>query len=137
MKFTRKQVLTAIRYENLESQHFYFDNRINGGECTVCAVGGVLRRAGVPTGKITDRAWQLIGGTNMAVSSEQYLKDALAGKNYLQALSIKFESLSEKYVRGGKGGFRRKYKTGGKAIRKALAVFVKDEFPKEFKSIGR
>jgi hypothetical protein len=136
MKFTRKQVLEAIRYEPLAPAHFYDDFSATGGDRKVCAVGGLLRRAGVPVFQITDRAWKLLGGHGTPVSSEADLEDALDNKNYLQALSIKYESLEAKGYVDSDGIVRKRFKEGGLAIRRCLATFVKENFPKEFKTVG-
>lgn len=126
MKFTRRQVLEAIRFENL----------VGGGqigfcsparedykkECEVCAVGGVLRRAGVDPELIDNTAWNLLGGYNTHPGKSGDLEEALNNKNYLLALSVKFEQVADKFGTG-------------KRTRTILANFVKKEFPKEFKSI--
>lgn len=124
MKFTRRQVLEAIRFENLAAGNFYeVSDPLKGKkECKVCAVGGLLRRAGVRPSNIVRKAWSLLG-TMEFVCSAGNVEKALDNKDYLRALSVKFEQLAEKFG-------------SGKRTRRMLGNFVKANFPKEFTSVS-
>lgn len=124
MKFTRRQVLEAIRFENLTAGNFYnrYHDASGKNKCEVCAVGAVLQRAGVKPSKISDKAWKLVGGGGQCVDQAGDELEALKEKNYLAALSIKFEKLADELGTG-------------KRTRKILSNFVKANFPKEFTNV--
>ena len=89
-------------------------------ECSVCAVGAVLRKAGIVGYLIASTAasnlnshFDYLGG-----ASVMEVKAALQEGAFLNALSIKFEKLAKTYG-------------VGKRTRDKLAAFVKANFPKE------
>lgn len=126
MKITKQEILKAIKTEPLRAGHFigasdeFGYEKLNskkGKSCTVCAVGAVLRN------KIKDVTIQDFNSicansveywTEFSGMEAQYL---IEKKDYLSALSVEFETLSNKF------------KTKA-AIRKKLIKFVQDNFPK-------
>jgi hypothetical protein len=118
---TRRQILEAIREEPFAKHTGWVSRRLLVGvpsevpghskrECTVCAVGGVLRRAlgytleelAHPTntakaGRLTEACVYVAGATNVAHGSKfdacTNPKEALRARKYLTALSGKFEEL--------------------------------------------
>jgi hypothetical protein len=130
MKITRKQVLEAIRTEKLKPDHFVHGEYDSANSvtvfspgCKVCAVGAVLRQAGVSNEDMDYRAYSLIGGGNYCSGDDEYVE--LANKNYLAALSIKFENLAKK-----NGG-------AGPKTKASLRNFVRRHFPKVFETVGQ
>lgn len=128
MKFTRKEVLQAIRHEPLAPGSWIevvdWEKPLSNKNCTVCAVGGLLRRKGMPLKQITERAGKALvietgWDRSRSVGAEGDYELALEEKNYLRALSIRFEQLSEKFGTG-------------KRTRNILANFVKKNFPAKF-----
>jgi hypothetical protein len=123
MIITRKEILRAIRVENL-SGTYPISERYNGytvvwdDKCKVCAVGAVLRQKGIDSQDITLAFWYATGKSNCSKDADE--NDALKDQNYMAALSIKFEKL---YRELG----------GGNRTKKALAEFVKANFPKQIK----
>lgn len=135
MKITRRQVLEAIRYENLTPGNFFLETAKDPKRCEVCAVGAILRRAGVRPSTISDRAWKLLAlselikgvyGTILGrAGADGDEKAALSNSNYLLALSIKFEQL---YIY---------HAAHLSKVRAELSEFVKSNFPKEFTTLGK
>lgn len=131
MRFKRSEILRAIRQEPLGNGHFILPKNDNGeddawggdvynNKCKVCAVGAVLRQKGVPDNKINERAGTaLINPGQNSVDETGDWREALEEKNYLVALSIKFEKLA---MQNGTG----------KKTRKLLSEFVKRYFPLTF-----
>lgn len=129
MKFTRKEILNAIRTENLGQKGFIDDDFPFAKNCKVCAVGALLRKKKVHDVKIERTAASLIELEQQASSGNGFTHSVascgdehmcLYNEFYLSALSIKFEKLASSYG-------------CGKVTRSKLAKFVKDNFPKEFK----
>lgn len=123
MKVTRKQILQAIRTEPLKAGNWIHSKgdtdpylNIVDKTCKVCAVGAVLRTAGVPDIQIRSYGFG-INNSDRAISHKGDEKLELEYKNYLAALSIKFEKLARKLG-------------AGKRTRDQLANFVKKNFPK-------
>ena len=95
-EITKQQVLKALRNEPLEGGQFFANDKPN---CNVCAVGAVLREVSFETWfkkmdirftvsrVVGDMVW--LGGFSHIGDWRQALKD----KQYLSALSIKFEKL--------------------------------------------
>ena len=124
---SRKDILQAIRTEPLLPGawiHSRFDDKksmlVLDDECPVCAVGAVLRKAGIVSYLIAttaafnvDSAFDYLGGANV-----EEMKAALQEGAYLNALSMKFEKLAKTYG-------------VGKRTRDRLVKFVKANFPKE------
>lgn len=124
MKIKRAQILKALRTEPLRQGHFVESDLLPEiGTCNVCAVGAVLRSAGVPDRAINGVAVQpqVIGFADCCFDSsnkaEQKLELAedLAERRYLAALSKVFEAAPKRTA-------------------KAQAIaFVKKHFPKEIR----
>lgn len=91
MKITRDDVVTAIASETLIPNE-WVEQEGNPG-CRVCAVGAVLRRAGLANGEIKRLAPE---ATNRAFAASQHLNAVIGDGNWLGALSIQFERLCEK-----------------------------------------
>jgi hypothetical protein len=129
MRITRSEVLKAIRTEPLRGGQWIFPKQDRHGQqvfdktCKVCAVGGLLRTKGIPDDEISvtlnDYMFYSDGVKNGAVDECGDEKFALESKDYLTALSIKFEKLANKHG-------------SGVHTRKKLAEFVKANFPKQF-----
>ena len=82
---SRKECINAIMNEPLKVSKWFHGRR---KDCSVCAVGAILRR--------TDRTCQLDGdeATMMRdATNEEYIDIHLKDKNYLAALSCFFESI--------------------------------------------
>lgn len=120
---SKKEVLAAMRYGPLNSGNWITYN-ING-ECQVCAVGAVLRRV-----HFSDNAIENFGSSLadkgrvtpylMGDGIHEAIIEFLNKKQYLRALSIKFENQVDK--------------TGtGKKTREVMTNFVKKNFPKRIK----
>lgn len=128
MKIKRAEILRAIRNEPLSNGHWikpegYDEFGYEAGEkyndkCAVCAVGAVLRTKGVPNNKIAERASDFFCAETVDNTGDEMI--ALEEKNYLLALSVKFEKLAERLG-------------AGKRTRDQLALFVKKNFPKEIR----
>jgi hypothetical protein len=136
---SRRDILTAIRNEPLNTGSFVNPkgvgpDGVEGGlgsvedkNCTVCAVGAVLRKAGLSNREIEEFGEALgdlgpITPTRYEIYSDVKggLKELLKEKKYLHALSVKFEGQA--------------HKTGvGKRTRKVLSLFVKKNFPKRIR----
>lgn len=130
MRITRREILKAIRTENLKGGT-WIGARVNKDgdtvsdeKCTVCAVGGVLRAKGIACDLIDDVACDITRGfygvaptTDDDGEEENSEFDALKQKAYMNALSIRFERLYDKYG-------------SGKKTREKLCRFVKRHFPK-------
>lgn len=122
---TRKQVLKAIANEPLSAGSFIVnDNSKTYKQCSVCAVGAVLRSTLLEIDNPRDLdffANRLTRTIRYGITETyiDYIDEILTTKNYLQALSIKFEWLCTQY------------KTM-KTVRKHLAIWVKKNLPKEF-----
>ena len=131
MRITRKEILKAIRTEKLQGGSFIEARRISNfygrneyvydSKCKVCAVGAILRQKGISDDKIQDTAY--IATFLSDVDDNGDLEVALEVKDYMGALSIKFERL---YLSYG----------GGKRTKEKLAQFVKTNFPKEIRIKG-
>lgn len=134
MNITRKEILRAIRKEPLKAGEWihnrevvktdaegtkYLDSVLDK-KCKVCAVGAVLRAKGIDPDQMNDVAWSLLGRDNdVAEGGDE--KEALKDKNYLLALSIKFEKLADRLG-------------AGKRTREKLVEFVKENFPKNIRT---
>jgi len=136
MRITKQDVLKAIKTEKLKNGRWITEKTVfvknsMGDEvresildntCAVCAVGAVLRQKGVPNQYIQTRAddfffysYEPAGEVGKDGDELQALKN----KNYLSALSIKFEKLANRLG-------------NGQRTRTQLTKFVKDNFPKQF-----
>lgn len=99
--FTRKQIIRALRTENLGRHGYGFvenDHLNKIGDCHVCAIGAVCRSAGLTNRQIYDVSAVLCHGeyisfTGDVEASRPYWEKELHKKNYLGALSIYFESI--------------------------------------------
>jgi len=130
---TRREVLKAIRTEPLKRgkwvQMDVYKSFVPSSDpkCEVCAVGAVLRHAGLNNEQISEFGDQMVSGPFPCVGDcfdyrefEDAVKQALKEKRYLYALSLKFERHAKRL---GKG----------RRIRNLLANFVKRNFPKSVK----
>jgi len=127
----RRTILQAIRFEPLKAGRWveggYSDDMntwvpLDDPNCSVCAVGACLRRAGLNNQQIDDFGDRMIEygsvsyDDNDDLTLRHRIEEALESKEYLHALSVKFESQAEK--------------TGsGQRTRKILRQFVLDNFP--------
>lgn len=92
MIITRDDVLKAIREEPLIATDWIGWRTPENGGCPVCAVGAVLRHKGLDDLEIPYTAYTVTKGKFIASES---IPAALAAKNYLGALSIKWERMTE------------------------------------------
>jgi hypothetical protein len=125
MKFTRKEVLRAIDTENLKAGTFIYtrDNKPYE-ECKVCIVGALVREKMNKDNSpmfLEDICNDLTNHNVFGVCHFYMyaLDEILKEKEYLQALSIKFEFLCKKY------------KTM-KPVRRLLKEWVKTNIPVSF-----
>lgn len=114
---TKEEIIEAIETEPLRAGSWFYDydHTTNFETCSVCAVGAVLRRAGLKERDELD--------IDLEVCNDEYfglykLKDALSCGNFMGALSIKFEDLSEQVESMDE-------------VREKLIKFVKENFPDE------
>lgn len=131
MKITKAQVIKAIETEPLlKGGEFFavdknnlFDALID--ECPVCVVGAVLRQTGVVNTKTpfyTARdAAEMATKYQYSIDDLETPAELIKDKNYLGALSVKFEKLT---VAGDK--------PVTPARRRTLVAFVEKYFPKSF-----
>lgn len=130
MKIARKDVLKAIRTEKLRAGSFISGRiRADGklvedSRCKVCAVGAVLRQAGIPSEDIDNQAYNVLTLESDWDDNGDEFKQLKDG-NYLAALSVKFEKLAAK-----NGGVDPKTKS-------SLRNFVRRYFPKQFNMVGQ
>ena len=124
MKITRREILKAIRTEKLvggegviEARYDLIHSReIVDEKCRVCAVGAVLRQKGIDSYSMSHRFNEVVGyGVNSSDTGD--LDQAFKNKNYMCALSIKFEQLA-------------KSKGVGPKTKEKLCGWVKANFPK-------
>lgn len=127
MIITRKEILKAIRTENLRAGspiELRWDARgldlIEDEKCKVCAVGAVFRQIGIKSTNIESCFRSVVMLTTSNASEDGNQAQELRLKNYLAALSIKFEKLATSYG-------------CGKKTRTKLAEFVKVNFPEEIR----
>lgn len=128
---TRRQVIRALRTEKLAGGYFvdhyiWNDKKFTSfpsesKDCTVCAVGALLRYCGMSNSKISDWTdkfgdFGAFDPTYIGASTQELLDN----KQYLHALSFEFETVVEKL---GKG----------KRMREHMVKFVKNNFPKTIK----
>lgn len=133
MFISKKQVLKALDVENLETGNFISINCSNDRvgttlvkddpNCAVCAVGSVLRHKFPDVSK-----YEFANICILACNSQFYaggcISRALKEKNYLGALSIKFENL------------RSRERQSLDMTRKLLKMWVGKNFPVRFKVKG-
>lgn len=135
MKFTRRQIIAALRTEPLEAGQWIkvddlscsidFEDNIKAAKsltnCTVCAVGSVLRKNTTLSAKqITQRLSLIQAYSEFNCDSSASMTDIvylLKNEDYLMALSAYFESTIPDKARYGK------------RHRERLVKFVKDNFP--------
>lgn len=124
MKITRRQVINALRTEPLTHGTWVYQDGFNGPsketECPVCAVGAVLRKAGLSNYEIDQAGNALMD--NGSVTSDTAVADYLANGLYLNALSCEFES---RRIHG-------KALKATKAFRERLITWVKKNLPVTF-----
>ena len=130
MIITKKEIIEAINTEPLSPG--YFCKIRPGGECTVCAVGAVFRKKGMPQQEDRIERYGDAGHTltKWRCGPDESLSDARASQEWLSVLSIKFEKLCEKAE--GEYAFM-----GGlspkslQRVRKELTAYVKRYFPEQ------
>jgi hypothetical protein len=129
MFVTKQEILDAIKSENLIGGHgpisgiynpqtgaYYYDDA-----CPVCAVGAVLRQTGVESNNISYAFHMVVKNEDADVNAS--VEYALSKRNWMAAMSIKFEQLY--------------YKEADKTVvRKKLATFVKKNLPSRVKLNG-
>lgn len=130
IKLTRQNVLDAIEFEPLKSGTWVFIDEDNpNSNCNVCAVGGVLRRAGLPNKDIKNFGLELCNKGKVAVSDDDFYdeddvedqtEEALEQGHYLRALSIQFEYMSDVYKL--------------EKVREKLKQWVLENIPETFES---
>lgn len=160
MKVTKKQIIQAIQTEPLRSGQWIFmnDEGTNGKSCPVCAVGAVLRRAGIDPRFLDDvatsnarnaAASRIVYISNTDGEETQYdfhtapkkLKQAFMNDRIAQvktdplgALSSLFEELGESftgtYTSPNGNEYTRWNPNRLQQTRKILTEFVKNHFPK-------
>lgn len=127
---TREQILEAIKTEPLTSGYWVQYRNDEDGiyginldpNCPVCAIGGVLRKSGLSNEEIDHFGNKMgnygpISARDFRLEREvvEMTTNFLKKKQYLHALSLKFEHLAEQGI--------------GSITRKKLAKFVRDNFP--------
>lgn len=116
---TKKTILKAIATEPLIGGSFVLSADDERKDCSVCAVGAVLRRAGMKNSEIYDFGRVMVDSGPCA-NREESIPEVLKDGEFLHALSLKFEAQSDR--------------TGyGKRTRNVLANFVKKHFPHRIK----
>lgn len=131
---TKKLVIEALRSEKLMSGDWFHDDFDNLKDCAVCAVGAVLRRCSAlsvlikrterdDNYNINDRIRGIIRASNVGYdSSWRDVLTHLKRKNYLAALSAKFEQLVSDSAET----------EPTETQRESLVDFVKVYFPNKF-----
>lgn len=129
MYISKRKVLNAIMNEPLRRGDWvYFDLKDKKtGKCPVCAVGAVLRRAGIANRDIDIVADLSVNSEDRLGNSLLSVEDQVAHaayiitteRDYLTALSYLFEGLC------GNVGLSR--------TRRILATFVKEKFPNKIR----
>lgn len=130
MKLTRQNVLDAIEHEPLKSGAWIETNSDvdQKNNCSVCAVGGTLRRAGMVNSSIENFGYKLQQKGKVSLSSNFYdgddvedqTEEALEQGHYLRALSIQFEYMSDVYKL--------------EKVREKLKQWVLENIPETFES---
>jgi len=136
---TRRQIVSALQKESLTSGYFFEIDPKSIMRCEVCAVGAVLRQTSFIRKLISIKGCNIdntLGVDNLGkgLCRNAYASDSmfdvdgtieqeLNNKNYMGALSMKFESLM-----GNAVGDRATVK-----IKRQLIEFVKNKFPKSIK----
>jgi hypothetical protein len=130
---SKKKVLEAIKNEPLYSGEWAKIDAngkvMRDKDCPVCAVGATLRKAGFSNNEVSRFGRKMSDHGDVAPDflswegakdMKQYVLNCLANKEYLHALSIKFEDQADK--------------TGvGKKTRSVLVNFVEKNFPNRIK----
>ena len=136
MIITRRDILKAIRTENLQGGSFIHGRLVEGeiskvmdSYCSVCAVGAVLRNKGLEGVEIYDTACRITSGTAIIRRDSFNELKAIKKKKWLNALSIRFEHLVDKQSSRTNGVPTKKTKEN-------LIRFVKRHFPKQIKVVA-
>lgn len=124
------------------------DSKVTSKDCSVCAVGAVLRNAALaPSNKVEKLYDAAHAGINDFYSATTYPGEALNAQEYMTALSAFFESESgrwtdtEEYDVVGEGQYRdatkyartkynKAYDLFMEGVRKRTVAWVKANFPK-------
>lgn len=129
---SKKDILKAINTEPLAYGEWVKMDKDGSGwptiissdkNCSVCAVGSILRQAGLTNKRIHDFGFEMLHHGSVTANDpylEHSLKDALKNKEYLHALSIKFENQANKIG-------------VNKRTRSALTKFIEVNFPNRIK----
>lgn len=132
---TKKEILEAIKKEPLKAGSWVkmddFGDPVKDKNCTVCAIGAVLRRAKYSNQQAWEFGGCLMNSDAVAPLDEEcvdlgveknLVERLLSEKKYLHALSVRFEGQA--------------LRTGvGKRTRKILTDFVKKNLPDQVKLI--
>jgi hypothetical protein len=133
---SRDQIIKAINTEPLQPGNWvHREDLAVIGDCGVCAVGGVLRSLGLSNDMISDKVTSVLNRATVydesdREGSEGDIRRTLKAKDYLGALSMKFEFISRRHY-----GEVLKGKTLAR-VRKELVAFVKKNFPSRVKLIN-
>jgi hypothetical protein len=132
IRIKREDVINAIKTEPLRGGQFFHGVGYAISTCDVCAVGAVLRQAFNKRNidkELTNNTG-FLATKNYTIGSE---KNALADKNYLGALSCKFEDMCDKGAK--RNGFTvvmsHSYNVT-QSTRKSLVKWVKKNLPSYF-----
>lgn len=126
---TRATVIEAIKTENLVPGKWFQDMN-NVWNCSVCAVGAVIRKASALKYcdynglNVNDVIWDLVDGEE--VTDSIHIPRLLKRKNYLAALSAKFESMFVRDLYGSVILFN------SNEIKDKLIEWVKKNLPVKF-----
>jgi hypothetical protein len=134
VRITREQIIEAIQTEPLKPGRW-----IDGttSTCPVCAVGGVLRRAGVHPLRIPGTASRLCGVQPATAGAGEGALDrarALLRDGYpVNALSVAFEGLAQEHLNENAADpfdpASAEDLAAGDAAREPLIAFVRETFP--------
>lgn len=124
---TKQTILKAIKTEPLKPGSFVLlegDLVSDDPSCSVCAVGAVLRKAGMNNNRINRFGIKLVDYNSCSSSSVYRLPALLEEKRYLHALSVKYENLARVF-------------RDLTFVRRELSKFVKKHFPSRIKLNAR
>lgn len=104
---TKKDMIEAMKTEPLAPGVWV--SMAGTKDCRVCAVGGILRAAGVDEGVISLRANDLTPFQQVSYDEDDYdgmedefgvddlIEQHLENKNYMAAMSVEYESIAQEY----------------------------------------
>jgi hypothetical protein len=138
---SRKTILKAIKKEPLRAGEWVDKSDLKTvGNCHVCAVGAVLRTAGLPNNQIGNSAWNLMAGANPVTWGDDHMIAEEAAQiakegNHLAALSAYFEGIVRNYDIRTKdyGDVFAIPNRAMPVVRRKLRRFVLKNFPKRIR----